>query len=181
MPEWHAILKWNNLCLNLVDSINALHFTTIKTLTTKLSAKFYAIVTSYSVINFADNASMIIRAIITRYIWLTSCLDLPKQVNLLLIDKKQSTWSQTSHAEGQMYSDSSPYKLSVLWRAITRLITFMAIFCRQKQWHPLNHIEAYNATRLLQIFLRAIYVRYSYISGFWVNISKAAESKQVNQ
>ena len=46
---------------------------------------------------------------------LTSCLtglDLAEQVNLLFVKYKQSTWIQTSQTGGQLYSDTSTYKVS---------------------------------------------------------------------
>ena len=46
---------------------------------------------------------------------LTSCLtglDSTKQVNMLLIQLKQSSWILTSQTGGQPHSDTSPYELS---------------------------------------------------------------------
>ena len=46
---------------------------------------------------------------------LTSCLtgfDLAKQVNVLWIKPKQSSWIITSQKGGQLYSDTSPYEVS---------------------------------------------------------------------
>ena len=48
-------------------------------------------------------------------VWLTSCLtglDLTKQVNLLLIQHKQSSWIQTNKTGRQPYSDTSPYEVN---------------------------------------------------------------------
>ena len=48
---------------------------------------------------------------------LTSCLtglELTKQVKLLLIQHKQSSWIQTKLMVGQTYSDTSP-EVSILW------------------------------------------------------------------
>ena len=39
-------------------------------------------------------------------------LDLTKQVNLLLIHQKPSSWTQTSKIGGQLYSDTSPNEVS---------------------------------------------------------------------
>ena len=46
---------------------------------------------------------------------LTSCLiglDSTKQVNMLLIQRKQSSWIQTKQTGGHLHSDISPYEVS---------------------------------------------------------------------
>ena len=58
---------------------------------------------------------------------LTSCLiglDLAKQVSMLLIQHKQSSWIQTSQAGGQSYSDTSPSKVSEC-----SLLTVVSLLC----------------------------------------------------
>ena len=68
-------------------------------------------------------------------LWLTG-LDLAKQVNLLLIKHKRSSWIQTSQTGSQWYSNTSPYKvMSVLW--LSRPCND-CLFCRDHR-HVIDH------------------------------------------
>ena len=61
---------------------------------------------------------------LTITVWLTSCLtglDSSKQVKLMPIQHKQSSWIQTKYTGGQQYSETSPLELSTRWLKIISL------------------------------------------------------------